>query len=190
MRVKDEAKQEAIIKATISLINKTGFDSASVSKIAKQAGVSPATIYIYHKNKEDLITSAYFHVKKKVGEHILKDFDPSLPIRDIFEKVWNNLFHYAAENKDEFQFKEQFAHSPYIDLINIDDSDGYFAPLLDIIQRGIDEKIIKDIDHDILDVFIFCPIMILANPRLFKKFKLTDEKLKAAYKMAWDAIKL
>lgn len=189
MRVKDEAKQEAIIKATISLINKTGFDSASVSKIAKQAGVSPATIYIYHKNKEDLIISAYFQVKKKVGEHILKDFDPSLPIRDIFEKVWQNLFQYAAENNDEFQFKEQFAHSPYIDLIDIDDSDGYFAPLLDVIERGVNEKIIKNVDHDILSVFIFCPIMILANPRLFRKFELTEKSLDAAYKMAWDAIK-
>lgn len=189
MRVKDDFKQQAIIDATISLVNEIGFDSASVAKIAKKAKVSPATIYIYYKNKEDLIVSAYGEVKRKVSLYILRDFNPSLPIRDIFERVWENLFLYVLENTSEFQFKEQFAHSPYIDLVDNDDSDMTFEPLMKVIKRGIAEKIIKNVDHEILNVFIFCPIMILANPRLFKKFHLTDKSLKTAYEMAWDAIK-
>ena len=45
MRVKDEVKQDAIIEATIKLVNEIGFVSSSVSKIAKEANVSPATLY-------------------------------------------------------------------------------------------------------------------------------------------------
>ena len=55
MRTKDGIKQEALFEATVKLVNEIGFASSSVSKIAKQAGISPATIYIYYKNKEDLL---------------------------------------------------------------------------------------------------------------------------------------
>ena len=55
MRIKDLHKQEAIIEATVELVNEIGFVSSSVSKIAKKANVSPATLYIYYKNKEDIL---------------------------------------------------------------------------------------------------------------------------------------
>jgi AcrR family transcriptional regulator len=189
MRVKDDLKQNAIIKATIKAVNKGGFDSASVAKIAKEAKVSPATIYIYYKNKEDLILSTYKEVKKRVSEYVLRDFNESIPVRDIFEKVWENLFLYVSENSDEFKFKEQFANSPYLELVDLEEVNSYFEPLMQVMQRGIDEKIIKDADHDILCVFIFYPVMILANARLFNRFELTDKNMKTAFNMAWDAIK-
>ena len=66
MRIKDENKQEAIRQATIKLVNEIGFASCSVSKIAKEADVSPATLYIYYKNKEDLIVSTYIDIKTKI----------------------------------------------------------------------------------------------------------------------------
>ena len=63
MRYKDEQKQDAIIQATIQLVNEIGFAASSVSKIAKQANVSPATLYIYYTNKEDLLVSTYVSIK-------------------------------------------------------------------------------------------------------------------------------
>ena len=63
MRVKDDEKQEALFEATVKLVNEIGFVSSSVSKIAKEANVSPATIYVYYKNKEDLLVSTYIAIK-------------------------------------------------------------------------------------------------------------------------------
>ena len=50
MRTKDDQKKEALFKATIKLVNEIGFASSSVSKIAKEANVSPSTIYVFFKN--------------------------------------------------------------------------------------------------------------------------------------------
>ncbi|MFW9846659.1 MAG: TetR/AcrR family transcriptional regulator, partial [Candidatus Thorarchaeota archaeon] len=47
MRTRDQAKYDAIVDASIKLVNKLGFDGISISKIAKKAKVSPATLYIY-----------------------------------------------------------------------------------------------------------------------------------------------
>ena len=78
MRVKDEIKQDALFKATVKLVNEIGFASSSVGKIAKEAGISPATVYIYYKNKEDLLVSTYMDIKKNFTQALLKDFDESL----------------------------------------------------------------------------------------------------------------
>ena len=47
-------KRNALIKATIDLVNNNGFHATPMSKIAKMAKVSPATIYLYFENKQDL----------------------------------------------------------------------------------------------------------------------------------------
>ena len=67
MRVKDDIKQDALFEATVKLVNEIGFAASSVSKIAKEAGVSPATLYVYYKNKEDLLVSTYIEIKKIWG---------------------------------------------------------------------------------------------------------------------------
>ena len=65
MRTRDQAKYDAIVKSSIQLINTIGFDGISISKIAKKAKVSPATIYIYFENKEDLFTKLYIDIREK-----------------------------------------------------------------------------------------------------------------------------
>ncbi|HOZ87501.1 MAG TPA: helix-turn-helix domain-containing protein, partial [Bacteroidia bacterium] len=55
MRIRDENKEAAIRKKAIEMIVNEGFDGLSMAKLAKAAGVSPATIYIYYKNREDLL---------------------------------------------------------------------------------------------------------------------------------------
>ena len=75
MRVKDQDKQTALFEATVKTVNEMGFVAASVSKIAKEANVSPATLYVYYDNKEDLLVSTYIEIKKNFSRAILKDFD-------------------------------------------------------------------------------------------------------------------
>jgi AcrR family transcriptional regulator len=97
MRIKDEEKQEALFEATVKLVNEIGFAASSVAKIAKEAKVSAATLYVYYKNKEDLLVSTYLAIKRHTSKAILKDFDASMPIRGILERAWFNMFRYAME---------------------------------------------------------------------------------------------
>lgn len=189
MRYKDEAKQDAIIKATVKLVNQVGFVSSSVSKIAKEANVSPATIYVYYQNKEDLLVSTYVNIKQKLSEAILEDFDESLPIKDIMRTFWFKAFAFISQYPDEFQYTEQFANSPISSLVNKSEVEKYFEPMIEVIQKGIQAKVIKDVPFEILQIFIFYPIMLLANPRLCADFDCGGKNIERAFEMAWDAIK-
>ena len=190
MRTRDDEKKEALFEATVKLVNAIGFVSSSVSKIAKEAGVSPATLYVYYKNKEDLLVSAYIDIKLDLSRAILSDFDDSLPIRDIIKNVWISMFDYATRNLEYYKFCEQFSNSPYGDLVDHQTVEQYFIPIINVLERGIEQKIIKAVDRHFLAAFMFPPISYLANPRLRHCSELSEVDIETAFTMAWDAIKL
>ena len=190
MRTKDDVKEAALFEATVKLVNEIGFASSSVSKIAREAGVSPATIYVYFKNKEDLLVSTYIEIKLNLSKALLRDFNDQRPIRDILRNVWFNMFEYISNNLEYYKFVEQFSNSPYSSLVNRQEVEQYFVPLIKVLQTGIEQKIIKNVNFDILTAFMYHPITVLANPGLCQDFIPTEDNIETAFTLAWDAIKL
>ena len=66
---KSKPKYMQIIDAAVIAIAENGYHQAQVSKIAKQAGVADGTIYLYFKNKEDILISLF---EEKMGNFIEK----------------------------------------------------------------------------------------------------------------------
>jgi AcrR family transcriptional regulator len=190
MRTKDDQKKEALFKATVKLVNEIGFASSSVSKIAKEANVSPSTLYVFFKNKEDLLVSTYVEIKHKLSKALLDDFDDNQPIRDIIKSAWFSVFYYISNNMEDYSYVEQFANSPYSSLVDEETLEKEFIPIINVFQKGIEQKIIKNVDMNFLSAFMWNPISRLANPRLCHGLEMDEENLELAFTMAWDAIKL
>ncbi|TWT08970.1 TetR/AcrR family transcriptional regulator [Planomicrobium sp. CPCC 101079] len=66
---KDKPKYRQIVDAAVIVIAENGYHQAQVSKIAKQAGVADGTIYLYFKNKEDILISVF---QEKMGIFVSK----------------------------------------------------------------------------------------------------------------------
>ncbi|MDQ0270050.1 TetR/AcrR family transcriptional regulator [Cytobacillus purgationiresistens] len=64
---KNKPKYRQIIDAAVIVIAENGYHQAQVSKIAKQAGVADGTIYLYFKNKEDILISLF---QDKMGHFV------------------------------------------------------------------------------------------------------------------------
>lgn len=64
---KNRPKYRQIIDAAVIAIAENGYHQAQVSKIAKQAGVADGTIYLYFKNKEDILISLF---QEKMGNFV------------------------------------------------------------------------------------------------------------------------
>lgn len=117
MRTRDENKEQLVQQKALELLVNQGFEGFSMQKLAKAAKVSPATLYIYYKDKEDLITSIGIEIGKKFSNHILKDFDPLLPFADGLRIQWRNRTQYALANKLETEFYEQIRSSSFRDKV-------------------------------------------------------------------------
>ncbi|WP_258111276.1 TetR/AcrR family transcriptional regulator [Alicyclobacillus sp. SP_1] len=54
---RDDAKHVAILRAAVEVMSQYGYHGAQISRIARAAGVADGTVYLYFKNKEDILVS-------------------------------------------------------------------------------------------------------------------------------------
>ncbi|WP_046174012.1 TetR/AcrR family transcriptional regulator [Domibacillus indicus] len=66
---KNKPKYHQIIDAAVVAIAENGYHQTQVSKIARQAGVADGTIYLYFKNKEDILISLF---QEKMGTFVTR----------------------------------------------------------------------------------------------------------------------
>ncbi|MED4401146.1 TetR/AcrR family transcriptional regulator [Metabacillus fastidiosus] len=100
MKQNNRPKYKQIIDAAIIVIAENGYHQAQVSKIAKQARVADGTIYLYFKNKEDILVSLF---REKMGSFI-REMEKEIPSKQtasekllmLIEKHFTLL---AANNK-------------------------------------------------------------------------------------------
>ncbi|BDZ30924.1 TetR/AcrR family transcriptional regulator [Lactiplantibacillus sp. WILCCON 0030] len=77
MRTRDEKKVKAIRDAVIELSQADGFTNLTTAKVAKKAGVSPATIYWYYTDKTDLLSRLYEAVKNELHSGLTAEIKKS-----------------------------------------------------------------------------------------------------------------
>lgn len=115
MRPRDENKMQSIREKAVEMIAHDGLEGFAINKLAKAAGVSPATIYIYYKDKEDLILSLCAEQGQKMSDATLKNFDPGLPFAEGLWIQWQNRSRYSLRNRTEAAFFDQLGTSVYRD---------------------------------------------------------------------------
>ncbi len=112
MRKKDDEKQNSIKKSVVQLILQEGFQGTSISKIAKLAGVSPATVYIYYQNKEEMLRDIYQEYAEEIFEFLLQQLIPGMSGEELIDVLIRQYYHYMLENAEIFHFVDQFSSCP------------------------------------------------------------------------------
>lgn len=181
-------KQEALLKSTLKLINEGGIQSASMSKVAAMANVSPATIYLYFENKQDLIDHLYLQAKAAFSKIAFKGYDPSQPVKKSFELIWFNIAEYKFRKAEEATFLSQCDNSPIVSDEVRKEGLKHLEPLQDVWTRGQKEGIIKDISLYTLYAYTIYPLAFLMNSERY--CPLDEEAKQNAFSAAWDAIKV
>ena len=112
MRCKDEDKQKRIKEAMVSLILREGINGTSISKIAKEAGVSPATIYVYYDSKEDMLTEVFREYSRRPYQYLMSLVQPDMNGGELIETIIRGCYEFSVEYKDVFSFIEQCSRCP------------------------------------------------------------------------------
>lgn len=182
-------KKEALLSATLSLVNEAGFQGASMAKIAKMANVSPATIYLYFKNKQDLVNQLYLEVKSSFSSQAFKDIDESLPVKIRFEQIWYNIADFKFNQKEEALFLSQCDNTPIIDENIRKEGLKHLQPLINLWDQGKEEGVIKNISHYLMYAMTIYPMAFLMNKHVEIHCEMSELKLRDAFNAAWDSIK-
>ena len=188
MREKDFNKEEKILQATLNLITTQGLSNTSMSKIASASGVSPATIYVYFKNKEDLINKLYLKTKEKVSESLFFTLSSQKSLKQQYIQIMTNFINFNKENKNEFLFLEQMQNSPILDSETLKKSSELFSILFNLYSVGKKQKIVKNIDAQLLSTMTFSPTMEYVKLFHRKMVLGSVEETNELVNMCWDGI--
>ncbi len=187
---KSQKKKEALVKATISLVNNNGFHATPMSKIAKMAEVSAGTIYLYFENKQDLVNQVYIEVKAAFSKFAFKDYKEGVSVEEGFENIWKNIAEFKLKEIEEAMFLSQCDNTPIIDEPSRKEGLKHLEPLLDLWERGKEQGIIKPVSPYMLYAFSIYPIAFLMNMQQRELYKITPTNVNEAYEMAWNSIKI
>ena len=98
MRDKNNDKYQRIMEAAVSVFADQGFHLSTVSRIAKKAGVADGTIYLYFKNKEDILVQIFNYKTKRIFERFREAVDGAdNPIEKLRNLTRNHLHEFQQD---------------------------------------------------------------------------------------------
>jgi AcrR family transcriptional regulator len=190
MRPRDQHKQAALIEATLHQVTEHGFGATSVARIARQADISPGTVYIYYRDKDTLLEAAFLHASDRLIDTVLAALAPRATLRESLGTVWRALFALALKQPRLFRFHEQFTHSSRMHPALQERNEARLTPLLEALEQGQRAGLIKPVGLELIEAFLFRPIHSLIHGHSCRPFTPTPEAIDSAFAMAWDAIAL
>jgi TetR/AcrR family transcriptional regulator, multidrug resistance operon repressor len=117
MRTRDENKEQLVRDKALEMLVREGFSGFSMQKLAKAASVSPATLYIYFKDKDDLIVSIGIEEGLKMKAAMMNGFDPNMPFAQGLRLQWQNRSSFWINNPLSYELFELLRQSTYKELI-------------------------------------------------------------------------
>lgn len=183
-------KKSALLNATLTLVNNHGFHNTPMSRIAKLAGVSPATIYLYFEHKQDLINCLYLEVKESFSARAFEGYDDTMSVKKGFELIWFNIANYKLGEIKESNFLSQCDNSPMIDESIRVEGLKHLQPLLDLWERGKKEGIIKPLSDYVLYSYTVYPLSFLLEMQDRDIYRVNERIKKETFQAAWDAIRM
>ena len=100
-------RKPAILKAFFEVIEKEGFENASVAKVAMKAGVHPSLVIHYFGTKEKMVLELVDEVLATYADlfrRLPKDGPPRERLERLLQLVWSREWHEAASFAVVFSF--------------------------------------------------------------------------------------
>lgn len=197
MRTRDEMKEAAIREKALEMVVKHGFDGLSMQKLAKAAGVSPATIYIYFKDRGDLILQLYLQEMKKMVDATLDGFDPSMHFEEGLKVQWLNRAKFCMQDPANMHFLEQIKFSPYHEAFMKKMDNTFIKTMGEFVHNAINRKELVKLPIEVYWSIAFAPLYQLVKMHMSgrglrggsEKFILDEKIMNQTLKLVLKALK-
>jgi TetR/AcrR family transcriptional repressor of multidrug resistance operon len=109
-----EVDRAAAVRAALrQLVAERGFHGASMSAVARAAGVATGTAYTHYESKDALVLAAYAETKAELAAVAVGELDQSASASERFRSIWLATYRHFAANPEHARFLLQVDHSPY-----------------------------------------------------------------------------
>ncbi|MFP4392616.1 MAG: TetR/AcrR family transcriptional regulator [Desulfohalobiaceae bacterium] len=146
---KKNDKYQQILEAAIKIFARQGYFNSTISQIAREAGVADGTIYLYFKNKDDILDNFFSYKTGQVFSRFKQEVDRA---DNALDKL-RNLIHRQLE---EFEMNREMAIVYQMETRlkrHLSDrkikemSKMYFDLVAEIVEQGQKEGVIRENLH-------------------------------------------
>lgn len=159
MRTREGNKERDILQAAIQAFAQGGYHNAKISKIAEVAGIAIGSVYLYFRNKEDILYKIFDNIWQQLSQQLQNvvnrsDMNPVEKLDNMIDMVF-----------------DIFTSNPSLAIVFVNEQnqliqDGkgdfvlYFEKFLDMGEQVLNEGIEKHLfnpnqDVKILRLFVF-----------------------------------
>lgn len=191
MRTRDEKKEKLILESALSIISKTGLAGLKMSDLAKEAKLATGTVYIYFKDKEELVRRLYLYLMRNITNALSTSLNSNDPVKLKIKRIAHNYLIDSILNPQKGVFFEQYFRSPYYhETENIlQEENQILQPIYEVIIEGQQQNIIKEISADMLVTMVCGMLDSLAKTAIYTEKNYSESEWEVIFSVVWDAIK-
>lgn len=187
MRKRDETKIQKIQNAVAELILAEGAANVSTVKVAKRVGIAQSNVYLYFKNKEDLLLSAYHRELERIQQAGGMDSlgDKTIAIQERVAIYLQSIYQFSLAYPDSLTIIQQ------IKSLHLFKEDEYRTNslVMDMLKDGIQQGYLKPLPVDLHMTAVFNIMHRHALNIKEGQYGVTDYSYEAIAGMVLDAIR-
>lgn len=194
MRTRNVDKENLVKQKAIELIVKEGLEGFSMNKLAKACKISVNTLYIYYKDRDDLIIKIACEEGKLVCDAMISEFDCRAGFEEGLRVQWKTRYKYLIGKPLLTSFFEQLQSSTY-QLYFTAATDDYKIMVTRFMQNAIGRGEIDDLPLEVYWSIAFAPLYTLISFHHKSKnpagepFKINEELLWKTFDLVVKALK-
>jgi TetR/AcrR family fatty acid metabolism transcriptional regulator len=133
------AKRQRILDASVIEIARHGYYGTTVSQIARRAGVADGTIYLYFKNKEEILVSVFQRAMRQFIDAAQRIVDEAAGgAEETLRRMIALHLGLLGENRDlAVIFQVEFRHTLHVlELLSRSGIRDYLALIAAVVEQG------------------------------------------------------
>jgi AcrR family transcriptional regulator len=193
-------KREAILAATLELMNERTYDGTPMPLVAQRAGVGAGTIYRYFESKEALANAVYQDCKRVMQQCLVAGGEEegvarrrartsSERARAELHGLWRGLFEFLRKHPAACRFLETHQHTSYLDGASRAVSAAVLQHPVDVVRRCQASGAFRAGDPAVLIALAFGAFVGLVKESEAGHFPLDEKTVAASEAAVWDLLR-
>ena len=144
-RIEKNHKYHQILEAAVKVFARQGFYQSTVAQIAKEAGVADGTIYLYFKNKDDILVQFFSFRTKQVFDSFREEVDRAEASSDKLRNlVRRHLAEFQRDRDGAIVFQVETHQNSRLAEAQIREMSQMYRDLIsEIVEQGQQEGTIR-----------------------------------------------
>ncbi|WP_281631772.1 TetR/AcrR family transcriptional regulator [Flavobacterium luteolum] len=194
MRTRDTNKEEIVKQKAIEMIVTQGVEGFGMNRLAKECGISVATLYIYYSDKEDLIRKIGIEIGQNFFEKMFDGFSTDMSFRDGLRNQWENRIYFNLNFTQQATCFELLRHSTHGDAIIQEVTGKYKQMMTEFMLLAIERKELISVPYEVFWSIAYGSLYSLlefhrdGKSMSGKSFVLNDEIKNKAFNLVLKAL--